>query len=89
MTTYTENCSRSIAGNPAGALDILTQIFRQWMKNQQLKFRLAQERRQLQNLSDAALKDMGITRGEAMAESLRSDVPIARLDGSTRGNCQV
>ncbi len=78
MTTYSGNCSRSIAGHPAGALDILTQIFCQWMKNQQLKFKLAQERRQLLELSDATLRDIGISRPEARTESLRTDIPITR-----------
>ena len=87
MTTYTENCSRSIAGNPAGALDILTQIFRQWMKNQQLKFRLAQERRQLSAMSDEMLNDLGISRSEAQAEASRSDVPVARLQILPQGKC--
>jgi uncharacterized protein YjiS (DUF1127 family) len=78
MTTYTESCSRSIAGHPAGALDILTQIFRQWVKNQQFKFRVALERRQLLEMSDEMLKDIGISRAQAEAEALRSDLPTSR-----------
>lgn len=79
MTTYTESCSRSIAGHPAGALDILTQIFRQWVKNQQFKFRVALERRQLLEMSDEMLKDIGISRAQAEAEALRSDLPSSRI----------
>lgn len=78
MTTYTESCSRSIAGHPAGALDILTQIFRQWMKNQQIKFRVAQERRQLQEMSDEMLKDIGVTRAQAETEAMRTEIPVHR-----------
>ena len=78
MTTYTKSCSRSIAGHPAGALDILTQIFRQWVKNQQFKFRVALERRQLLEMSDEMLKDIGISRAQAEAEALRSDLPTSR-----------
>jgi uncharacterized protein YjiS (DUF1127 family) len=74
MTTYTESCSRSIAGHRAGALDILTQIFRQWVKNQQFKFRVALERRQLLEMSD----EIGISRAQAEAEALRSDLPTSR-----------
>ena len=79
MTTYTESCSRSIAGHRAGALDILTQIFRQWVKNQQFKFRVALERRQLLEMSDEMLKDIGISRAQAEAEALRSDLPSSRI----------
>lgn len=78
MTTYTESCSRSITGHPAGALECLTQIFRQWMKNQQLKVRLAQERQQLLEMSDEMLKDIGVTRAQAEAEALRSELPVHR-----------
>jgi len=79
MTTYTESCSRSIAGHPAGALDILTQIFRQWMKNQKFKFRVALERRQLQEMSDEMLQDIGISRAQAEAEASQTELPIGRI----------
>ena len=79
MTTYTGNCSRSIAGHPVGALDILTQIFRQWVKNQRLKLRLAQERRQLLEMSDDQLKDIGVSRLDARLEAQRSDLPMERI----------
>jgi uncharacterized protein YjiS (DUF1127 family) len=59
-------------------LDILTQIFRQWVKNQQFKFRVALERRQLLEMSDEMLKDIGISRAQAEAEALRSDLPTSR-----------
>jgi uncharacterized protein YjiS (DUF1127 family) len=60
-------------------LDILTQIFRQWVKNQQFKFRVALERRQLLEMSDEMLKDIGISRAQAEAEALRSDLPSSRI----------
>jgi uncharacterized protein YjiS (DUF1127 family) len=60
-------------------LDILIQIFRQWMKNQQFKFRVAMERRQLLEMSDEMLKDIGISRAQAEAEALRSDLPSSRI----------
>jgi uncharacterized protein YjiS (DUF1127 family) len=82
MTTYTQNCSRSIVGHPAGALDILKMIFRQWMKNQRLRLKLAHERRQLQGMSDTILRDIGVSRAAADAEALRSDIPENR-----RGLC--
>ena len=87
MTTYTEKCSRSIVGHPATALDMLTQLFRQWMKHQQLKFQVAQERRQLMEMSDSMLQDLGISHAEAQAEAMRSELPAARLHSLARGNC--
>ncbi|NCF38181.1 MAG: DUF1127 domain-containing protein [Gammaproteobacteria bacterium] len=87
MTTYTEKCSQSIVGHQAAALDILTQLFRQWMKHQQLKFQVAQERRQLTEMSDSMLRDLGISRAQAQAEAMRSGLPAARLHSLERGNC--
>ena len=77
MTTYTENCSRSIVAAAAGAT--LGQIFRHWIRNQQLKYRIYQERRQLLEMSDQMLKDLGISRIEAEAEAARSDIPAQRF----------
>lgn len=79
MTAYTQNCSRSIAGHPAGVLDILAEILCVWMKNQGLKYQLARERRQLREMSDAMLADIGIDRAAAQAESARADIPANRL----------
>ena len=79
MTAYTQNCSRSIAGHPAGVLEILTEILCLWMKNQRLKFQLARERRQLEDMSDAMLTDIGIDRATAQAEAARNDIPASRL----------
>ena len=89
MTTYTENCSRSIgsrsiAGHPAGVLEILTQRFHQWMQNQQLKSQVAQERRQLLEMSDDMLQDIGISWAQAETEAMRTEMPIGRL---LQGNC--
>ncbi len=78
MATHTENCSRSIAGHPAGVLEILTQIFRQWMKNQRIKSQVAQERLQLLEMSDGMLQDIGVSRAQAEAEAMQTDLPIRR-----------
>lgn len=87
MTTYTEKCSRSIVEHPAAALDILTQLFHQWMKNQQLRFQVAQERRLLMEMSDGMLQDLGISRAQAQAEAKQSELPVARLQSLARGKC--
>ena len=80
MTTYTENCSRSIVGRPAGSLETLTQILRHWMQKQQLRFQVARERRQLLEMPDTMLRDLGISRGEAVAEARQIELPAERLN---------
>jgi uncharacterized protein YjiS (DUF1127 family) len=79
MTTYSGNCSRSLAGESVGVLDTLLEKFCIRMKNQLLKVRIHQERRQLQSMSEAMLKDLGISRADAMREAQRTDLPAARL----------
>ena len=76
MTVYTGTCSRSIVTATTGAL---IEIFRHWIGNQQLKFRLYRERQQLRQMSDSMLQDIGISRTEAIAEANRSDIPTQRL----------
>ncbi|WP_068826827.1 DUF1127 domain-containing protein [Pseudomonas sp. BMS12] len=51
-----------------------------WWQRLQRGLQLARERRQLAMLDDAALKDMGLTRGDVMQESERSfwDDPLQR-----------
>ena len=79
MTNYSGNCSRNLAVESAGVLDTLFEKFCIWMKNQLLKIRIHQERRQLLSMSDAMLKDLGISRAEAEREARRSDLPAVRL----------
>ena len=79
MTTYTENCSRSIAEAPLGVWESLLQIFRTWMSDQQLRFKLRQERRQLAEMSDALLHDIGVSRVDAEREAARQDIPASRM----------
>jgi uncharacterized protein YjiS (DUF1127 family) len=79
MTTYSGNCSRSLAGESVGVLDTLLEKFCIWMKNQLLKIRIHQERRQLLSMSEAMLKDLGISRADAMREAQRTNLPAARL----------
>ncbi len=78
MTTYTENCSRSIAGSSLGVFDTLVEKLCCYMKNQLLKARTRQERRQLLTMSEAMLKDLGISRADAEQEARRTDLPTAR-----------
>ena len=78
MTTYTEKCSRSMTGYPDGVLEILSQAFCQWMQTQRLKFRVARERRLLLEMPEHQLKDIGLTRVDAIEEASRTDIPSAR-----------
>ena len=79
MNTYIENCSRSLATSPAGVLETLSRSIRCWFEYQQLKRRIAQERRQLLALTDAELKDIGVSRHEAELEAGRRDLPLKRI----------
>jgi uncharacterized protein YjiS (DUF1127 family) len=78
MTTYTGNCSRSLAGESVGVLDTLLEKFCIWMNNQLLRVRIQQERRQLLSMSEAMLKDLGISRAAAEREAQRTDLPLTR-----------
>jgi uncharacterized protein YjiS (DUF1127 family) len=49
------------------------------MKKQLLKARIQQERRQLLSMSEAMLKDPGISRADAEQEAQSTDLPAARL----------
>ena len=78
MTAYTEKCSRSMTGYPEGVLEILSQAFCQWMQTQRLRSKLAQERRLLLEMPEHQLKDIGLTRIDAIEEASRSDIPAQR-----------
>ncbi len=78
MTAYTEKCSRSMTGYPEGLLEILRQAFCQWMQTRRLRFRIAQERRQLLEMPEHQLKDLGLTRADAVDEASRMDIPAQR-----------
>ncbi len=79
MTTYSENCSRSLAGESVGALDTLFENLCIWTKNRLLRMRIHRERRQLLSMSEAMLKDLGITRTAAECEARRTDLPATRM----------
>jgi hypothetical protein len=78
MTTYSTNCSRNIAGSSVGAFDTLLEKLYFYLKIQFLKARIRQERRQLLSMSEAMLKDLGVSRADAEQEARRTDLPTAR-----------
>jgi uncharacterized protein YjiS (DUF1127 family) len=79
MTTYSANCSRNSIESSAGVFESLIAKVCQYMTNQLLKARIHQERRQLLSMSEAMLKDLGISRAEAELEAQRTDLPANRL----------
>jgi uncharacterized protein YjiS (DUF1127 family) len=81
MTTHTESYTTGVAAN---TLDALLQQVRDWVKREALKQQLRQERRQLAEMSDAMLSDLGIDRAEALAEAARTDIPADRLNLQAR-----
>jgi uncharacterized protein YjiS (DUF1127 family) len=78
MTNCTQNCSDNIVASHVGITDILAHLVRQWMQEQRLKASIQRERSSLLSMSDAMLKDIGISRIDAQQEALRSDIPAHR-----------
>jgi uncharacterized protein YjiS (DUF1127 family) len=79
MTQYTEHCSSNFATN-AIALDRgFRHTVAHWIAEQRLKLALRRERRQLVQLSDRQLRDIGIDREAAIVEAGRTDIPTNRL----------
>jgi len=82
MNTRAQNQAAGAAATDT--LDRLLQQVRDWAANEALKYRLRQERRQLAQMSDEMLRDLGVSRGDADAEAARTDVPAARLAFESR-----
>jgi len=78
MTHCTQNCSNSIVASHVGIADTLAQVVRHWMQEQRLKATIRRERSSLLSMSDAMLKDIGVSRIDAEQEALRSDIPAHR-----------
>ncbi len=85
MTAYTEKCSRSMQTETAGLFETAHGLFLEWVKNLQIKAAIRAERRQLAAMTDAELKDIGLSREQALAEAARTDVPQERLSVLFRG----
>jgi uncharacterized protein YjiS (DUF1127 family) len=63
----------------ASALDALLQKVRAWAKREALKQQLSKERRQLAEMSDEMLADLGIDRSAALVEASKTDIPAVRM----------
>ena len=77
MTTYSENCSRTIDESPV-RVATLKQLIADWFRIHQLKAQLTQERSQLSQMSDSMLRDIGVDRIDAEIEANRRDIPVSR-----------
>ena len=82
MTTYTQTCSHPVATDNSRVFDNLLQLAREYFQKMRLKSTINTERRQLLEMSDAMLSDIGIDRVQAAQEAARSDIPVARLEFS-------
>jgi uncharacterized protein YjiS (DUF1127 family) len=85
MTTQSENFRPGLAADPAHTLERLLRRAREWAREESLRRRINRERRQLLEMSDVMLADLGISRHEAEAEARRNDVPAERLLLSRQG----
>ena len=80
MTTRSAKFQPGLAEEHASTLERLVQQVREWAHKESLRRKIKQERRQLLNMDDAMLADLGISRHEAETEALRRDIPAERLE---------
>jgi len=80
MTTYSQTCTHSILADRIGVLENLLHLFRGYAEKLVLKRSVDLERKQLLEMSDAMLKDIGIDRLRAVREAARNDIPAARME---------
>ena len=76
MNTRVQNYSAGIEAE--STLDRLLQQVRAWAAREALKHQLKRERRQLAEISDDLLRDLGISRADAEIEASRTDIPATR-----------
>ncbi|MGD8350042.1 MAG: DUF1127 domain-containing protein [Gammaproteobacteria bacterium] len=77
MNTRVENYTAGVA--VANALDTLLRKIQAWARREALKSQLRRERRQLAEMSDEMLRDLGVSHAEALVESAKTDIPAQRL----------
>jgi uncharacterized protein YjiS (DUF1127 family) len=78
MTIYTEKLTHNKANQASRVMGNLARQIHHWLKMQEIRQQLRQERKQLMRMSDDALKDLGISRAGANAEGQLKDIPAAR-----------
>lgn len=77
MNTRVENYTAAVAA--ANALDTLLRKAQAWARREAVKSQLRRERRQLAEMSDEMLRDLGVRREDALAEAAKTDIPAGRL----------
>ena len=87
MTTCTQNYDQIVEQGSIGVFAKANQILQKWFATQILKARINRERQELLAMSDTMLRDMGITRTQAVEEAQRIDLPEARLNGLASKQC--
>jgi uncharacterized protein YjiS (DUF1127 family) len=85
MTTRSAKFQPRLAEEHASTLERLIRRVREWAREESLRRRIKQERRQLKEMDDAMLADLGISRHEAEAEARRTDIPVERLANLQQG----
>ena len=78
MTIYTEKLTHNKANQASRVMGNLARQIHHWLKMQEIRHQLRQERKQLMRMSGDALKDLGISRADAEAEAWMKDIPAAR-----------
>jgi uncharacterized protein YjiS (DUF1127 family) len=78
MTIYTEKLTYNRANQASRVMGNLSRQIHHWLKMQEIRHQLRQERKQLMRMSDDALKELGISRADANAEARLKDIPAAR-----------
>ena len=78
MTTLSEKFQSGPIEISRSTFERLLRKIRDRIHRETLKHDLARERRQLLEMSDAMLSDLGITHAEAEAEARRRDIPTER-----------
>ena len=80
MTIYTEHCNENVQNSLYKFSCQLIQSLNQMLVAQHLRASIRKERIQLMEMSDHMLKDIGISREQAMQESMREDIPATRFN---------
>lgn len=78
MTIYTERCNETVQNSLYKITCQFMQGLVQALNTYRLKATIRQERLELVAMSDHMLRDIGISREQAIEESKREDIPAAR-----------
>ena len=80
MISHSQTSPSRGVQRPGDFINITLRLVRIWLRELQLRDSIQRERRQLMELSDDLLKDIGVSREDALAEAGRLDLPRERLN---------